>query len=79
MSYISKLNEIESLVRNLLNDYILKESGTVTNGAFNGSLEVNNGEEKNYTFYLFTKNDENDGEITFTLNANKWRLSYRTI
>ena len=77
-SYISKLNEIESLVRNLLNDDILKESGVVTNGEFRGSAEVNNGEKK-YTFYLFTKNNENDGEITFTLNANKVKELHDTI
>ena len=53
-SYISKLNEIESLVRNLLNDDILRESGVVTNGNFKGSFETNNG-EKYHTFYLFTK------------------------
>lgn len=78
-SYISKLNEIESLVRNLLNDDILGESGVVTNGEFEGSREVNNGEEKNHTFYFFTKNNENDGEITFTLNANKVKELHDTI
>ena len=53
-SYISKLNEIEYLAKNLLNDAVLR-TGVVTNGEFKNSLEVNNGEEKNYTFYLFTK------------------------
>ena len=78
-SYISKLNEIEHLARNLLNDGVLKENGVVTNGEFKNSLEVNNNEEKNYTFYFFTKNNENDGEITFTLNANKVKELHDTI
>ena len=78
-SYITKLNEIEYLAKNLLNDSVLRESGVVTNGKFEGSRELNNGEEKNYTFYFFTKNNENDGEITFTLNANKVKELHDTI
>ena len=77
-SYIAKLNEIEYLAKNLLNNAVLSETGVVTNGKFKGSFEIND-DEKTHTFYLFTKSDENDGEITFTLNANKVKELHDTI
>lgn len=78
ISYIAKLNEIEYLAKNLLNNAVLSETGVVTNGEFKGSFEIND-DEKTHTFYLFTKSDENDGEITFTLNANKVKELHDTI
>lgn len=77
-SYITKLNEIEHLAKNLLNSAVLNQNGVVTNGEFRGSFEIND-DEKYHTFYLFTKNNENDGEITFTLNANKVKELHDTI
>lgn len=78
-SYIAKLNEIEYLAKNLLNNAVLSEPGVVTNGEFKSSFEINDDGKKTYTFYLFKKSNENDGEITFTLNANKVKELHDTI
>lgn len=71
ITYIARLNEIENLTKELLNKEVLKESNVVMNGTFIGSREINNGNDINYTFYFFKKENEDNNKITFSLDTNR--------